>query len=214
QVRELIRRLGFKPMLGDCRVVIINQAELMGVEAANAFLKTLEEPPRGTTFALTAPDSGQVLPTIRSRCQRVPFALAPDAIVADVLRARQGLGRVEAERVAALAGGRIGRALQMDLSRLDEMDRALDLALGGSLDRQAAFELSGQLGSDRESARVFLDGLAQRLRCQADSRDMETRRAAVRGFEMVLAARRDLERQANIRLVLDGLLVGMERRRS
>jgi len=131
--------------------------------------------------------------------------------VADVVQQRLGLDRGEALRVAALAGGRIGRALQLDLSRLGETEQALDRALGGSLDRRAAFELSGELGSDRESARVFLDGLAQRLRGQADSGDLATRRAAVRGFEMVLAARRDLERQANTRLVLDGLLVGLER---
>ncbi len=214
QVQELIRRLGFRPVEGEGRVVIINRAELMGVEAANAFLKTLEEPPRGTTIVLTAPDSGQVLSTIRSRCQRVPFALASDAVVADVVRERLGLDRTEAERVAALAGGRIGRALQLDLSRLGEMDQALDRVLGGPLDRQTAFELSGELGSDRESARVFLDGLAQRLRHRADSSDMTTRRAAVRSFEKVLAARRDLERQANTRLVLDVLLVGLEGRPS
>jgi DNA polymerase-3 subunit delta' len=212
QIQELIRRLGFRPMRGQRRLVIINQAEWLGVEAANAFLKTLEEPPAGTNFVLTVPDSGRVPETIRSRCQVVAFALVPDQIVAEQVAARLGLGPDEADLVARLAGGSLGRALEVDREQMAEMNQTVDQAL--SRPRQARLELSPKLASDRETARLFLNALAERHRDLARVRKGRQRIEAVAGFQAVVAARRDLERQANIQLVLDGLLVQMERPRS
>jgi DNA polymerase-3 subunit delta' len=91
---QVIARIGFPPHEGPLRVFIVEEATALAPPAANALLKTLEEPPRRTMFVLctTAPD--QLLPTIRSRCQRVRFA-AGTALPADADPAR-------AERVAAL----------------------------------------------------------------------------------------------------------------
>ncbi len=209
QIQELIRRLGFRPIRGGRRLVIVNQAEWLGIEAANAFLKTLEEPPAGTSFVLTVPDSGRVPETIRSRCQIVAFALVPDDVVAAQVTARLGLEADEAALVARRAGGSLGRALDMDRERLAEMSRDVDQAL--NLPRQERFDLSHRLAADRETARMFLNALAERQRDLALARQGRGRLAAVAGFEAMVAARRDIERQANIQLVLDGLLVSMER---
>jgi DNA polymerase-3 subunit delta' len=91
---QVIARIGFPPHEGPLRVFIVEEATALAPPAANALLKTLEEPPSRTMFVLctTAPD--QLLPTIRSRCQRVRFA-AGTALPADADPAR-------AERVAAL----------------------------------------------------------------------------------------------------------------
>ena len=91
---QVIARVGFPPHEGAIRVFIVEEATAMAPPAANALLKTLEEPPSRTLFVLctTAPD--QLLPTIRSRCQRVRFA-AGTALPPDADPAR-------AERVAAL----------------------------------------------------------------------------------------------------------------
>jgi len=91
---QVIARIGFPPHEGEIRVFIVEEATALAPPAANALLKTLEEPPSRTLFVLctTAPD--QLLPTIRSRCQRVRFA-AGTALPADADPAR-------AERVAAL----------------------------------------------------------------------------------------------------------------
>jgi hypothetical protein len=91
---QVIARVGFPPHEADTRVFIVEEATAMAPPAANALLKTLEEPPTRTMFVLctTAPD--QLLPTIRSRCQRVRFA-AGTTLPADADPAR-------AERVAAL----------------------------------------------------------------------------------------------------------------
>jgi DNA polymerase-3 subunit delta' len=91
---QVIARVAFPPHEGELRVFIVEEATSLAPPAANAMLKTLEEPPSRTLFALctTAPD--QLLPTIRSRCQRVRFA-AGNALPADADPAR-------AARVAAL----------------------------------------------------------------------------------------------------------------
>jgi DNA polymerase III, delta subunit len=76
QVREIIRSAQFAPVQADCKVCLIAQAEGLTIEAANALLKILEEPPRGLRFILLAEHPSDLLPTIvsRSRLIRVPIA--------------------------------------------------------------------------------------------------------------------------------------------
>ncbi len=91
---QVIARLGLPPHEGEVRVFIVEEATAMAPPAANALLKTLEEPPARTLFVLCTTAPEQLLPTIRSRCQRVRFG-GGDAVPADADPAR-------AERVAAL----------------------------------------------------------------------------------------------------------------
>jgi DNA polymerase-3 subunit delta' len=91
---QVIARVGFPPHEGEMRVFIVEEATAMAPPAANALLKTLEEPPSRTMFVLCTTAPEQLLPTIRSRCQRVRFA-AGTTLPADADPAR-------AERVAAL----------------------------------------------------------------------------------------------------------------
>lgn len=112
--RLLTPFLGSKPALGRWRIVLIDGVEDMNRNAANALLKSLEEPPQNTLFLLICHAPGQLLPTIRSRCLMLPVkALAPET-VAEV--ARQHLPEVDAEMVseaARLSGGSVGRALAL-----------------------------------------------------------------------------------------------------
>jgi len=71
---QVIARLGLPPHEGDVRVFIVEEATSLAPPAANALLKTLEEPPARTLFVLCTTAPEQLLPTIRSRCQRVRFA--------------------------------------------------------------------------------------------------------------------------------------------
>jgi DNA polymerase III delta' subunit len=91
---QVIARVGFPPHEGAMRVFIVEEATAMAPPAANALLKTLEEPPSRTMFALCTTAPEQLLPTIRSRCQRVRFA-AGSALP-------EGADPARAERVAAL----------------------------------------------------------------------------------------------------------------
>jgi DNA polymerase-3 subunit delta' len=105
---QVIARIGFPPHEGPIRVFIVEEATALAPPAANALLKTLEEPPGRALFVLctTAPD--QLLPTIRSRCQRVRFA-GGTALPADADPGR-------AERVAALGAELAGDVHDRSLS--------------------------------------------------------------------------------------------------
>ena len=113
QIRRLIRDLGFKKMSARIRVSIVCQAETMTEEAANAFLKILEEPPEANILILDVAEARDLLPTIVSRCQKVSFLPLPSPLIADWLAREQGLAKDQALVIAKLADGSLGRAIEM-----------------------------------------------------------------------------------------------------
>lgn len=86
---QVLGRIGLPPHEADVRVFIIEEATAMAPPAANALLKTLEEPPPRTLFVLCTTAPEQLLPTIRSRCQRVRFAGGGGLVDADPSRAER-----------------------------------------------------------------------------------------------------------------------------
>ncbi len=113
QIRHLIRDLGFKKMSARFRVSIVCQAETMTEEAANAFLKILEEPPEANILILDVVEARDLLPTIVSRCQKVSFLPLPSTLIADWLVQERGLAGDQALVVAKIADGSLGRAIEM-----------------------------------------------------------------------------------------------------
>lgn len=112
QIRRLIDALALKPVEARTRVVIMEDVQQMNPAAANALLKTLEEPYPATTFILTAPTAAEVMSTILSRCQRVTF----QPLTADILHALlpdYGLQTQNRELVAYLSGGSLSRAREL-----------------------------------------------------------------------------------------------------
>lgn len=109
QIRELLATLAFPPHEGRARLVIVEDADKLNPAAANAFLKTLEEPPARTHIVLTTTAPDRLLVTIRSRCQRVRFAPLSVENVAAILRA-SGADAAAATAAAALSGGSVERA--------------------------------------------------------------------------------------------------------
>ncbi|MFT7522055.1 MAG: DNA polymerase-3 subunit delta' [Kiritimatiellia bacterium] len=117
QVRELIRKVGYHRYNGKMRVIIVDPIESLPTAAANALLKTLEEPPEGTGFVLIATHPASLLPTILSRCQRVRFSAVPEDQLTGWLQQR---GHEPATPLARLAMGRPGVALALAQGALDE----------------------------------------------------------------------------------------------
>jgi len=133
QVREVVRQAAYHRYSARRRVVIIDPAESLRDEAANALLKTLEEPPAGTGFILIATHASALLPTIVSRCQRVRFTAVADDDIAAWLRARQV---PDADALARAAQGCPGRALALSDGGLDARRQLRDgmlAAIGGPL---------------------------------------------------------------------------------
>ena len=113
QVRNLQKRLSYKPLEGGRRACLIDPADKMNEAAANALLKTLEEPPEGTYLFLITAKPHQLLPTILSRCQWVKFKpLAVGHLVA-ILKETGNLEEEKAHFCASLSGGSAGKALAM-----------------------------------------------------------------------------------------------------
>ncbi len=88
QIRAVGDRLGLNPLQARRRFIVLAQAERLNVQAANAFLKTLEEPPADTTLALCAAETALLPETIVSRCLPVRFAPLPEAVLRSLLRGR------------------------------------------------------------------------------------------------------------------------------
>ncbi len=113
QIRELNRSLAFAPVSSRYRVAVLERSEAMTGEAANAFLKTLEEPPTGNIFILTTTEPMDLLPTIVSRCQRVSFQPIPVTAIRNLLGERKEISKERASVLARLSSGSLGRALEM-----------------------------------------------------------------------------------------------------
>ncbi len=110
QVRELKHQLAFPPLEVKTRVVILEDIHTMRREAANSLLKTLEEPAAGNLLILTAGQAGEVLPTILSRCQVIPFGPLEHEDMARLLSQEEGIEESLALTLAAVAEGSLGRA--------------------------------------------------------------------------------------------------------
>ncbi len=112
QVREIEAGASLNPYEGRTRVYILDPADQLTVEAQNAFLKTLEEPPPHVVLILIATREERLLPTIHSRCRRVEFRLMPSPDIEAALAA-EGHDSENAALLARLARGRAGWALSM-----------------------------------------------------------------------------------------------------
>ena len=111
QIREATERAAYRPFEGRRRVVIIDDADALVIEAQNALLKTLEEPPSASVFVLVSARSDMLVPTVRSRCQRLQFGRLTAAEVAALLMRAHGYNEENARAAAAAADGSVGRAL-------------------------------------------------------------------------------------------------------
>ncbi|NQT74172.1 MAG: DNA polymerase III subunit delta' [Chloroflexi bacterium] len=157
QIRDMQYNVNLKPYEGGYRVIIIDGAEYMSDGAANSLLKTLEEPPPNTVFLLLAVDEGSLLPTIRSRCQKIELPPLPSHIVKEALMERWGIDPSRADLLARACQGSIGWAISAidDEGILEERSQHLDnlIALSGS-DITERFEFAADLATQFSKNRV------------------------------------------------------------
>ena len=113
QIREFRRVTAYPPVAGGWRVALVKPAETLNDAAANALLKTLEEPPPRHLLILTAGVEADLFPTVVSRCQTLAFTPLPYPLITEELQ-RRGLSPSQATLLAALSGGSLGRALALD----------------------------------------------------------------------------------------------------
>lgn len=125
-IRELCLDLGLKPARGGRKIAIVDDADDLNDEAANAFLKTLEEPPPGSVLILIGTSADLQLETLVSRCRVVRFDALSEADLADLLLEQEvTTDPAEAARLAGLAEGSIGRARGLADPEFDRFRRGL-----------------------------------------------------------------------------------------
>jgi DNA polymerase-3 subunit delta' len=184
EVRRLRSFLGHTAGEGAWRVVIVDSADELNPNAANALLKSLEEPPQRALFVLISAEPGGLLPTIRSRCRRLDLSpLSPEPLKA---AAGAALAAAEMEipapeawrRIERLADGSVRRALQLASAgglELFERVEAIFASLP-KIDWAAAHALSDQMGYGAQEQRFeaffefFLGRLAGLVRVAATGR--------------------------------------------
>ena len=139
-VRELLNALAVDRD-GQPAVVIVDRAEALGGNSANALLKVVEEPPPGVTFIFIAPSESHVLPTLRSRSQVVQFSALSDAEMRDAISA---MGRGPIEPVALdLARGSVGRYFELVSEGSQELQQLCLSASQAVIDHCVADESGG-----------------------------------------------------------------------
>lgn len=122
--RKLAEFFSKSPASAPHRVAIIDSADDLNVNAANAILKTLEEPPPKGVLLMVSHSPGRLLPTIRSRCRRLAFRPLGVETAADFVRARTDVNAEEALRLATMADGAPGQALSLAAAGALAMDDA------------------------------------------------------------------------------------------
>jgi len=207
QIRAINKDVVLRPFEARARVYVLFDAENMNREAANAFLKTLEEPPGHSHFILVSSSPEELPPTIVSRCQKVPFQRVATSLLADHLRSAYGCSDVEAVAYARVAQGRLAyaRELATDAGTRAHRERlvgwARAAATTGPLDAQVMLEEILASVEARADARVAVleAEKADRLQWAGDARTKsrlekqheqrvkrERRRAVTGGMEEVL----------------------------
>lgn len=160
QVRELQHHLSLTPNMASHRVAVLDRFDQATPSAANALLKTLEEPPEFVVLILLAPDTDSLLPTIVSRCQVIPLRPIPRQEIVGALQTRWGVDPERARLLAHLSGGRLGWAvraatepdlLRMRHQRLEEMVALLQAPL---VDR---FRYAAELAEDPQATQETLE---------------------------------------------------------
>lgn len=216
QVRTLVlARASFPPHEGRAKVFVVRRAEDLSQAAANALLKTLEEPGARTHFVLLSSTADALLPTIRSRTQRVRFGALPDAVVTDLL-VEHGLDGARATEIAPLAGGSMASALALadpEASARRQEFVARAMAAFEARDLGPALEIAEEAKKgDKAGLAAQLEALAAafgaRARAAASAPDRRPDVAAAR-HALALAALRQLDANASVQLTVEAMLMRM-----
>jgi DNA polymerase-3 subunit delta' len=222
EIRALARRLSLAPLRGRRKIALLTPADAMNERAQNTLLKTLEEPPPGTTFLLVSANPDALLPTIRSRCARIQLGPVPEHLLAARL-VRDGVPEAKAAERAARAQGSFSRALGEDGERTEVL-RQIEAAILAA-DERPALDLAEAFG-ERGAARDVADAVAawtrdvlvaqaggmlelRDLRPLADEIAARTSAAALlRQAALCSEVALALEQNGNGRLQLERLLLG------
>ncbi len=234
QVRTITEKVSRQPFEGKRTLVILCEAHLATIEAQNAFLKLLEEPPASTILILVTEFTDRLLPTIRSRCQEVRFDFLPEETIAGFLETFYSVEKNESKKLAAMAAGSIRRAIRLlDKRFLDMRNDAVSIlrmilegkarklpAEAEAAAREYSREETGQLFGEmisvlRDLMRMKEDGLDESGRQRLEHHlggaaiDAAAGRDVPADIRKIETATRNLGRNVDIELTLTQLMLDL-----
>lgn len=179
EARRLPDFFSLSPGEAQYRVAIVDAADDLNVNAANAVLKTLEEPPERGVLFLVSHTPGALLATIRSRCRRLAFFPPPEEEAVRLVQARADLNAEDAIRLVRMARGAPGRALKLAEAgglAMDDAAREILLSLP-KIDYGAMTRLTDTFrgAEGQERFRLLIDRLAARAHTIAADRALDGR---------------------------------------
>jgi DNA polymerase-3 subunit delta' len=165
QVREIEQQVIYRPLIAERKICLIDQADRMTIGAANALLKTLEEPPDHSLFLLISSRPSALPATIRSRCQAVRFATPARTHVEGALILKRELPPEDARILAVISEGRIGDALRCDVKDIRARQQELiNLVHPSSLQSVTAILTAAELFAKADRVPEMLAWLARWIR--------------------------------------------------
>jgi len=208
QIRNLQKKVSYKPLEGHWKVYIIDDAANATEEAANCLLKTLEEPPSRVILILITENIYRLLSTVRSRCQLVLFRQIPRTLIEKMLVDQYEVAPEEARSLAWLSSGSIGRALYyLERETPEFVERLREIfEMGGSLtgDYKSLFQFSAEISRDRASTLELLNFLLVDLgRKFVENPSMPKQKR----IEIVMGTVDLIKRNVNVNLAIDGMLL-------
>jgi len=228
RIREVIKALHFRAQRGR-RVVVIDDAHRFAPQAANAMLKTLEEPPEGAVIILVSSRARSLLPTIISRCQLLNFRPLSVDVIETFLLEQKGLNAQEAAAAARFSDGAIARAVKYSSStargkRTDVLEHLKGISQSGEkrlLDYAEALSKDSELDEVLEFLKIWcrdvamssqgMEGLMVNIDLKNYIRPESPLRAVLDSYAMIEAAGRAIAppRYGNKRLALEVMLMGI-----
>ena len=201
QIRVLGERLALTPQFGGLQIVLIDPADAMNASAANALLKTLEEPTPATVIALIADRPARLPATIRSRCQRIDFHLPPRAQALAWL-AQQGVEAKTAAKALDVAAGNPGVALELARSDGLKLHAEVDADLRALFDGTApASQIANRWSKSDPERRLWFAAMQLGEAARALTAPAEMPKLAA-GFDRINRAREQLRGPLRPELVI------------
>jgi DNA polymerase-3 subunit delta' len=228
-IREMQRKLQYKPLEGRFKISIIDRAELINISAANALLKTLEEPPDQSIIILIASNVNNLLPTLNSRCQKLTFSFLQKDEVTRLIKKQNLEDEIGTDFLVTFAQGSIGKALSFEsewinTERKKFLNDTFSVVQG---DMEKAFQMTEEIYLN-ENLMNYLDILKIWFRdilvykyCNDDTRIINTdlidsikrsdhylsHARLLSMFQVVTDCSRNILRNANKRLTLEAMFM-------
>ncbi|MFY0408017.1 DNA polymerase III subunit delta' [Solicola sp. PLA-1-18] len=215
EIRDHVRGAAMRPAGGKWQVLVVEDADRLTEEAADALLKSLEEPPPRTVWMLCAPTAEDVIVTIRSRCRQVVLRTPPAHAVAEMLTRREGVPEALALSAARAAQGHVGRARALATDESVRARRSTILHLPSSLTSLGACMTAAQRvheAAEENAGEVAARAEESELRDLRTSWGIEERGKRPVGYQGALSQLEKEHKRRRTRMVrdsVDGVLLDL-----